>query len=74
MGSSAFSYKLRRSNGTSAVETYIIVTSRKHASKLPTNTGGKMPAGHEVVVVLNKPTPGTKLARWPGPIRSPVVC
>ena len=27
----------------------------------------------EVVVVLNKPTVGTKLVRWPGPIRSPVV-
>ena len=27
----------------------------------------------EVVVVLNKPTVGTKLVRWPDPIRSPVL-
>ena len=33
-----------------------------------TNSGGKMVApATEVVVVLNKPTAGTKLARWPGP-------
>ena len=44
---------------------------REDASK-SSNTGGTM-APTEVVVVLNKPTVGTKLVRWPGPIRSPVV-
>ena len=33
-----------------------------------TNSGAKMVAPTtEVVVVLNKPTAGTKLVRWPGP-------
>ena len=42
------------------------------AANLADSTGGKM-APTEVVVVLNKPTVNTKLARWPGPLRSPVV-
>ena len=42
------------------------------AANLADRTGGKM-APTEVVVVLNKPTVNTKLARWPGPLRSPVV-
>ena len=40
----------------------------EHFTGTRTNSGGKMVAPTtEVVVVLNKPTAGTKLVRWPGP-------